>query len=121
VPDDTQLVRSPRVYVSGSIGLVMTSNRPPSTAAAPARLGSVLILGFVGFVTAFGAHIVVMNLPVYADQVGVRGHRHRVADRDLRPCGNRRQTTVQDAGGSEGHEAEDARGHRRLHAGLWAL
>jgi MFS transporter, ACDE family, multidrug resistance protein len=29
------------------------------------------ILGFVGFVTSFGAHIVAVNLPVYAEQVGI--------------------------------------------------
>ena len=29
------------------------------------------ILGFVGFVTSFGAHIVAVNLPTYAAQVGV--------------------------------------------------
>jgi len=29
------------------------------------------ILGVVGFVTSFGAHIVAVNLPVYAEQVGV--------------------------------------------------
>lgn len=29
------------------------------------------MLGFVGFVTSFGAHIVAVNLPVYAAQVGV--------------------------------------------------
>ena len=29
-----------------------------------------LILGFVGFVTSFGAHIVAVNLPTYAEQVG---------------------------------------------------
>ncbi|PYU62359.1 MAG: hypothetical protein DMG56_11955 [Acidobacteria bacterium] len=29
------------------------------------------ILGFVGFVTSFGAHIVAVNLPVYARLVGV--------------------------------------------------
>lgn len=29
------------------------------------------ILGFVGFVTSFGAHIVAVNLPVYAKQVGI--------------------------------------------------
>ncbi|OGH10599.1 MAG: hypothetical protein A2857_06945 [Candidatus Levybacteria bacterium RIFCSPHIGHO2_01_FULL_36_15] len=29
------------------------------------------ILGFVGFVTSFGSHIVAVNLPVYAKQVGV--------------------------------------------------
>ncbi|HZY45581.1 MAG TPA: MFS transporter [Anaerolineae bacterium] len=31
----------------------------------------VLILGFIGFVTSFGAHIVAVNLPIYAEQVGV--------------------------------------------------
>ncbi len=31
----------------------------------------ILILGFVGFVTSFGAHIVAVNLPFYADQVGI--------------------------------------------------
>lgn len=30
-----------------------------------------LILGFVGFVTSFGAHIVAVNLPVYARSVGI--------------------------------------------------
>src|SRR5439155_13374585 len=30
----------------------------------------VLLLGFVGFVTSFGAHVVAVNLPVYAKQVG---------------------------------------------------
>jgi MFS family permease len=30
-----------------------------------------VMLGFVGFVTSFGAHIVAVNLPVYARQVGV--------------------------------------------------
>src|SRR5216683_1666716 len=34
-------------------------------------LGFAFILGFVGFVTSFGAHIVAVNLPVYAQQVGV--------------------------------------------------
>jgi MFS family permease len=29
------------------------------------------ILGFVGFVTSFGAHIVAVNLPIYAQQVGI--------------------------------------------------
>jgi MFS family permease len=35
------------------------------------RLWYALILGFVGFVTSFGAHIVAVNLPTYAEQVGV--------------------------------------------------
>ena len=29
------------------------------------------ILGFVGFVTSFGAHVVAVNLPFYAEKVGV--------------------------------------------------
>src|SRR5215217_9706296 len=29
------------------------------------------ILGFVGFVTSFGAHIVAVNLPEYAKEVGI--------------------------------------------------
>jgi DHA1 family tetracycline resistance protein-like MFS transporter len=36
-----------------------------------ARLWIVIALGFVGFVTSFGAHIVAVNLPIYAQQVGV--------------------------------------------------
>lgn len=35
------------------------------------RLIYAAILGFVGFVTSFGAHIVAVNLPVYAKQIGV--------------------------------------------------
>src|SRR5258706_1776500 len=31
----------------------------------------ILVLGFVGFVTSFGAHIVAVNLPTYAEQMGV--------------------------------------------------
>jgi len=34
------------------------------------QLWPILILGFVAFVTSFGAHIVAVNLPVYAAQVG---------------------------------------------------
>src|SRR2546428_1195708 len=30
-----------------------------------------VVLGFVAFVTSFGAHVVAVNLPVYARQVGV--------------------------------------------------
>src|SRR4030065_609994 len=37
----------------------------------PSRVYIIIILGFVGFVTSFGAHIVAVNLPVYAEQVGV--------------------------------------------------
>ncbi len=36
-----------------------------------AGLWPIFILGFVGFVTSFGAHVVAVNLPVYAKQVGV--------------------------------------------------
>lgn len=35
------------------------------------ELWPILILGFVAFVTSFGAHVVAVNLPVYAAQVGV--------------------------------------------------
>ena len=35
------------------------------------KLRYAALLGFVGFVTSFGAHIVAVNLPVYAKQVGV--------------------------------------------------
>lgn len=34
-------------------------------------LAFAFILGFVGFVTSFGAHIVAVNLPTYAEKVGV--------------------------------------------------
>lgn len=36
-----------------------------------ARRWTLLVLGFVAFVTSFGAHVVAVNLPVYAKQVGV--------------------------------------------------
>ncbi len=32
----------------------------------------IVILGFVAFVTSFGAHVVAVNLPAYAKMVGVR-------------------------------------------------
>lgn len=35
------------------------------------KLHPILILGFVGFVTSFGAQVVTVNLPVYAEQVGI--------------------------------------------------
>jgi MFS family permease len=54
---------------------VVTADEEASAAAADAtalpRLWYALILGFVGFVTSFGAHIVAVNLPTYAGQVGV--------------------------------------------------
>ena len=37
----------------------------------PPRLLFAVILGFVGFVTSFGAHVVAVNLPFYAERVGV--------------------------------------------------
>ena len=43
----------------------------PVVKDGPMRLLYAAILGFVGFVTSFGAHIVAVNLPVYAKQVGV--------------------------------------------------
>lgn len=30
----------------------------------------ILVLGFVGFVASFGAYVVAVNLPAYAEQVG---------------------------------------------------
>ncbi len=36
-----------------------------------ARLWPIFILGFVAFVTSFGAHVVAVNLPAYAAEVGV--------------------------------------------------
>ena len=54
---------------------MVTADEEASAAAADAtalpRLWYALILGFVGFVTSFGAHIVAVNLPTYAGQVGV--------------------------------------------------
>jgi MFS family permease len=35
------------------------------------KLRYALNLGFVGFATSFGAHIVAVNLPIYAEQVGI--------------------------------------------------
>ncbi len=35
------------------------------------KLWPIIILGFVAFVTSFGAHVVAVNLPAYAAQVGV--------------------------------------------------
>jgi MFS family permease len=34
------------------------------------RHSIVFLLGLVGFVTSFGAHVVAVNLPIYAKQVG---------------------------------------------------
>jgi MFS family permease len=39
--------------------------------AAPIGLLIAAVLGFVGFVTSFGAHVVAVNLPSYAESVGV--------------------------------------------------
>ena len=35
------------------------------------KLWPIIILGFVAFVTSFGAHVVAVNLPTYAAQIGV--------------------------------------------------
>jgi MFS transporter, ACDE family, multidrug resistance protein len=50
--------------------LFVTDTAKPSHAANPG-LRLALILGFVAFITSFGAHIVAVNLPVYAQTVGV--------------------------------------------------
>lgn len=50
----------------------MTTIAPGVTRkGAPPPLVLAAVLGFVGFVTSFGAHIVAVNLPVYAATVGV--------------------------------------------------
>jgi MFS family permease len=38
---------------------------------SPSNRFRLIILGFVAFVTSFGAHVVAVNLPIYAKQVGV--------------------------------------------------
>src|SRR5512141_2406880 len=43
----------------------------PRTTVMKVSLLFAFILGFVGFVTSFGAHIVAVNLPEYAKEVGV--------------------------------------------------
>ncbi|MBJ7598820.1 MFS transporter [Candidatus Nephthysia bennettiae] len=42
-----------------------------ATAGRGVGLRFALVLGFVGFITSFGAHVVAVNLPVYAQVVGV--------------------------------------------------
>jgi len=49
----------------------MAVNNSVSRSKPNFPLWIVFILGFVGFVTSFGAHILAVNLPVYAQQVGV--------------------------------------------------
>jgi MFS family permease len=49
---------------------VRLTSTPDSTTFAPPRLWYAAALGFVGFVTSFGAHIVAVNLPTYAARVG---------------------------------------------------
>ena len=46
----------------------LTVTRRESSAGR--RNGILLVLGFVAFVTSFGAHVVAVNLPVYAKRVG---------------------------------------------------
>jgi len=48
-----------------------TTPKPSGTASIKTSLWIAAVLGFVGFVTSFGAHIVAVNLPTYAKQVGV--------------------------------------------------
>jgi len=43
---------------------------PASTTSSIPGRWTLLVLGFVAFVTSFGAHVVAVNLPVYAKQVG---------------------------------------------------
>ena len=55
------------------MSLTPEATAPVESAGVTARprLWYALILGFVGFVTSFGAHIVAVNLPTYAEQIGV--------------------------------------------------
>jgi len=48
----------------------MTPTSVPGRSASPG-IRLVLILGFVAFITSFGAHIVAVNLPEYAQTIGV--------------------------------------------------
>ena len=48
-----------------------TAHPPIAGRGASPGLRFALILGFVAFITSFGAHIVAVNLPVYAQAVGV--------------------------------------------------
>jgi len=45
-------------------------NAPATLTRPTASKFLIVILGFVAFVTSFGAHVVAVNLPVYAKQVG---------------------------------------------------
>jgi len=46
-------------------------NEPGAPPQKRAGRWTLLVLGFVAFVTSFGAHVVAVNLPVYAKQVGI--------------------------------------------------
>jgi MFS transporter, ACDE family, multidrug resistance protein len=59
---EERLLRSDKKLFSGVITLMKTLK---------VSLLFAFILGFVGFVTSFGAHIVAVNLPEYAKEVGV--------------------------------------------------
>ncbi|MBS1879233.1 MAG: MFS transporter [Actinobacteria bacterium] len=50
---------------------IATTTPGTTTATEPTPLRYALALGLVGFVTSFGAHVVAVNLPLYASQVGV--------------------------------------------------
>ena len=48
----------------------METNRDPDKSSLNSKY-ALLTLGLVGFVTSFGAHVVAVNLPIYARQIGV--------------------------------------------------
>jgi len=48
----------------------METNRNPDKSSFNSKY-ALLTLGFVAFVTSFGAHVVAVNLPIYARQIGV--------------------------------------------------
>lgn len=64
---------SERLQDEGAHTKAMTGVAPASASGRRANPGLhlALILGFVAFITSFGAHIVAVNLPVYAQTVGV--------------------------------------------------
>ena len=69
--------------------------RPPSRGglAVTRSMRWAFVLGFVGFV----AHIVAVNLPVYAEQVGIGTCRGRASHCGVRFCGDSSQARVRRA------------------------
>ena len=49
----------------------MARPQPPAAECCPSGAYKLATLGLIAFVTSFGAHVVAVNLPVYARTVGV--------------------------------------------------